>query len=90
MGFVRTCVWMALGVGLGIAAATVNVGGKTPLAYAQTAWRTSDAGEWFQERADDAVDRARGALGQPTKPRERHTDEDRAALDRIIAKRSSH
>jgi len=81
---------MALGVGLGIAAATVNVGGKTPLAYAQTAWRTSDAGEWFQERADDAVDRARGALGQPTKPRERHTDEDRAALDRIIAKRSSH
>jgi hypothetical protein len=90
MGFVRTCVWMAMGVGLGIAAATVNVGGKTPLVHARAAWQASEASEWLQERADDAVDHARGALGQPTKPRERHSDEDRAALDRIIAKRSSH
>jgi len=89
MGFVRTCVWMVMGLGLGVAAATLNVGGKTPLAYAQAAWRASEASEWLQERADDAVDRARGALGQSTRPRERHSDEDRAALDKIIAKRSS-
>jgi hypothetical protein len=89
MGFIRSCVWTVAAVGLGVAAATVEVGGKTPLQHARTAWRTSEAGDWLRDRADDAVDRTRGALGQPQKPRERHTDEDRAALDRIIAKRSN-
>ncbi len=90
MGFVRTCVWTVVAVGAGIAVATVEVGGRTPLAYARSAWRSSEASDWLRDRTDDAVDRARGALGQPQKPRERHSDEDRAALDRIIAKRSSH
>jgi len=89
MGFIRSCVWMAAAVGLGVALATVDVGGKTPLAHARVAWERSEAADWFRDRADDAVDRARGALGQPQKPRERHSDEDRAALDRIIAKRSA-
>ena len=90
MRFIRTCVWMAMAVGLGIALATVDVGGRTPWQAARSAWRTSEAGDWLRDRADDAVDRAKGALGQQQKPRERHTDEDRAALDRIIAKRSNH
>jgi hypothetical protein len=90
MGFVRTCVWTAGAVGLGIALATVEVGGKTPLAHARGAWQRVEAGEWLRDRADEAMDRARGALGQPQRPRERHSDEDRAALDRIIAKRSAH
>jgi len=89
MGFIRSCVWTAVAVGVGIALATVDVGGKTPLALARAAWERSEAADWFRDRADDAVDRARGALGQPQKPRERHSDEDRAALDRIIAKRSA-
>jgi len=89
MGFVRTCVWMAMAMALGIALATVDVAGRTPWQHARSAWRTSEAGDWLRDRADDAVDRAKGALGQPQKPRERHTDEDRAALDRIIAKRSN-
>ena len=89
MGFIRTCVWTGMAVGLGVALATVEVGGKTPLQLARAAWRSSEAGDWLRDRTDDAVDRARGALGQPQKPRERHSDEDRAALDRIIAKRSS-
>lgn len=89
MGFIRTCVWMAMAVGLGIALATVEVGGRTPWQHARSAWRTSETGDWMRDRADDAVDRARGALGQPQKPRERHSDEDRAALDRIIAHRSN-
>jgi hypothetical protein len=89
MGFIRTCVWTAAAVGLGVALATVEVGGKTPLQHARTAWRTSEAGDWLRDQADEAMDRARGALGQPQKPRERHSEEDRAALDRIIAKRSA-
>ena len=90
MGIIRTCVWTGMAVGLGVALATVEVGGKTPLQLARTAWRSSEAGDWLRDRADDAVDRAKGALGQPPKPRERHSDEDRAALERIIAKRSNH
>ena len=90
MGVVRSVVWTVGAVSVGIALATVEVGGKTPLTHAEAAWRRSDAGEWLRDRAEDAVDRARGALGQTQRPRERHTDDDRAALDRIIAKRSSH
>ena len=90
MGIIRSCVWTGMAVGLGVALATVEVGGKTPLQLARGAWRTSEAGDWLRDRADDAVDRAKGALGQPQKPRERHSDEDRAALDRINAKRSNH
>ncbi len=90
MGVVRSVVWTVGAVSVGIALATVEVGGKTPLAHAQAAWRRGDASEWLRDRADDAVDRTRGALGQAQRPRERHTDDDRAALDRIIAKRSSH
>jgi len=89
MGLIRSGVWTAAAVGIGIAVATVEVGGKTPLAHARAAWARSETGEWLRDRADDAMDRARGALGQPQKPRERHSDEDRAALERIIARRSS-
>jgi hypothetical protein len=90
MGFIRSCVWMAVAVGMGIALATVEVGGRTPWQHARSTWKASQAGDWLRDHADEAVDRARGALGQPQKPRERHSDEDRAALDRIIAKRSTH
>ena len=89
MGIIRTCVSTGMAVALGVALATVDVGGKTPLQHARAAWRNTEAGDWLRDRADDAVDRARGALGQPQKPRERHSDEDRAALDKIIAKRSN-
>ena len=52
-----------MAVGLGVALATVEVGGKTPVQLARAAWRSSEAGDWLR---------------------------DRAALDRIIAKRSNH
>jgi hypothetical protein len=88
MRFLRTLVWTVGGVALGIVVATVDFGGQTPLQHARDMWRRAEASQWLRERGEDAVDRARGALGQTQKPRERHSDEDRAALDRIIAKRS--
>jgi hypothetical protein len=87
MGFVRGVVWTVGAVALGVGLATVEVGGKTALGHARKAWERAEAGEWLKDRAEDAVDRARGAIGQPQQPRERHSDEDRAALERIIAKR---
>lgn len=89
MGFVRGVVWTVGAVALGVGLATVEVGGKTPLVHARKAWERAEAGEWLKDRADDAVDKARGALGQPQQPRERHSAEDRAALERIIAKRGN-
>ncbi len=88
MRFLRTLVWTVGGVVLGILVATVDFGGKTPLQRAREMWRRAEPTQWLRERAEDAADRARGALGQTQRPRERHSDEDRAALDRIIAKRS--
>ena len=90
MGFVRGVVWTAGAVALGVGLATVEIDGKTPLAHARKAWERAEAGEWLKDRAEQVMDRARGAVGQPQQPRERHSDEDRAALDRIIAKRSGN
>jgi len=89
MGVIRTGVWTLAAVGLGIALATVEVSGRTPLQRARAAWRSSELPDWIQDRTDEVMDRARGALGRSQRPRERHSDEDRAALDRIIANRSS-
>lgn len=89
MGFVRGVVWTVGAVALGVGLATVEISGKTPLARARKAWDRAEAGDWVKDRAEEAVDRARGAIGQPQQPRERHSDEDRAALDRIIAKRGA-
>jgi hypothetical protein len=88
MGFLRKAVWTLGAVGLGIALASVEVGGRTPVERARVMWQRAEAGQWFRDRVDDAMDRARGAVGQPQRPRERHSDADRAALDRIIDNRS--
>ena len=86
MGLMRRLGWsvgfMALGAGL----ATVEVGGKTPLKHLGAAltgpvWHTVKAG------AESAYDKARG-LVSINKPVERHSPEDRDALNKLIAKRA--
>ena len=47
MGFVRSVVWTAVAVSVGIALATVEVGGRTPLAARSAAWRAATPASGF-------------------------------------------
>jgi hypothetical protein len=95
MGFLKFLVWTGCAVGLGVFLATGQIDGRTPLDYAQRAWKRHvqpTQVERVKGELRDALDEARDAVNRTTKqavaaPRERITNEDRAAIDRIIAQK---
>lgn len=92
MGILRFVVWTTLCIGLGIFLATWEVGGKTPWQSAQGLWRRSAPKlEKVKDGAEDLVVDVKKRVAPPAEapaPRERHTRDDREAIDQIIAKRS--
>jgi hypothetical protein len=90
MGIVRFVLWTALCFGLGIAAATVEVGGRTPWQHAAGAWK--DQAPKLERVKGDAAGlvedvKFKVAPGEGAGPKERHTKAEREAIDQIIAKR---
>ena len=87
MGLLRR-LFSAVGlVALGAVLATVQVAGKTPLQHlgevvTGPVWGAVKSG------VETAYDKARVALAS-NKPVERHSPEDRDALNKLIAKRST-
>ncbi len=83
------------GAFIGVFLATGQIDGRTPLEYAQREWKRHVQPERVERVKDglkDALDEAREAVGRTTKqaaaaPRERITNEDRAAIERIIAQK---
>jgi hypothetical protein len=86
MGLLRRLFWAASLVALGAVLATVEVSGKTPLQHLGTAV-SGPVWHALKNGVETAYDRARGALA--SKPVERHSPEDRDALNKLIAKRAS-
>lgn len=92
MGFLRVMLWSACCIGLGIGLATVEIDGRTPLEHAQHFWKHKVHPSKLDQLKDslgEAVDGARDALSRDSKPRERHSAEDREAINKLIAKRAS-
>lgn len=92
MGALKFIVWTAFAVGLGIFLAKGEVDGRTPLDHMERAWKRTvrpSTMDRMKDGLDDALDDARDAVSKKTDtaPRERITAEDRAAIDRIIAKK---
>ncbi len=79
MGFLRFVVWSALCIGLGIFLGTYQLGGRTPWQAMQGAW---------SDQAAPRLDEVKKKLGTDAQPTERHSEEDRKAVDAIISKRS--
>lgn len=86
-------LWTAGCVGLGLFLGAFEIGRKTPFEHAQRAWQehmegdsVSTARTRFGEAVEDAHDRV---VADEKRPRERHSDTDRKAVDRIIAKGAS-
>lgn len=92
MGIVRFIVWTACAVALGVCAASVEVGGHTPIEHAKRMWRqhgTPVRLDAIGEGVSDAIDDAKDAFAKDAKPREKHSDADRDALNKLIAKRGA-
>lgn len=84
MRLLISLVWSVCCVGVGIAAGTINLGGKTGWQHAQQLWKS--------ERAPHLVDEVRGKVATVVKdakerPLDRHSPEERDALEKLIANR---
>lgn len=94
MGFIRFVLWTACAMGLGVAMATVVVNGRTPLDHLKLTWseRVARPGhvEDVKVRVHEALEDARDALAEDaeTKPRERHSERDRSAVNKLIAQKA--
>jgi len=91
MGFLKFLVWTTCAVGLGIFLAKGDVGGKTPLEHMERTWQRNvhpTRMDRIKDGLEDALEDAKAAVSRKTDaPRERITEEDRAAVNRIIAQK---
>lgn len=90
MRLLITLVWTLCCVGVGIAMATVDVSGKTPWQHAQKLWKNE--GEKKLGEASELVDDVKKKVTTTVKdvkdkPLDRHSADERDALDKLIANR---
>lgn len=79
MGILRFVLWTALCIGLGVFLATFDMGGRTPLRMIQGAWKQQ------VPVLEKALDRP---SEKPAPAKERHSKEEREAIDQLISKHS--
>ncbi len=92
MGFLKFVVWTACCIALGIYVSTARYEGGTPLEQLERVWRRHVPAEpvaALQSEVKGAVASARAAISPQARPSERHTPEDRAAVNKLIAKRTA-
>jgi len=99
MGFLKMTLWTVCCIGLGVGLGTVEIDGRTPWEYARRAWKhkvnpsrleqlKDSLGETL-DGAKDSLEGARESFSKDAKPRERHSAEDREAINKLIAKRAA-
>ncbi|MCA2980640.1 MAG: hypothetical protein INH41_14325 [Myxococcaceae bacterium] len=94
MRWLITMFWSLACVGVGVALATVEVSGRTPLQHAERAWRTDGAKRLDAAKgtADDLVADVKKKVSGAVKdakdrPLDKHSADERSALDQLIADR---
>jgi hypothetical protein len=96
MGILRFVVWTSLCVALGIFLGSYEFHGRTTWQLVQGAWKQQGPRmEKVRDEAEDLVDAAKkkvssqdSAAPAQQAPKERHSKEDRDAIDQLISKRS--
>ena len=87
MKLLTIVVWTVCAVGLGMFLSTVEIDGRTPIQHLQRAWKRNVNPSKVDQLKDglrDAIDDAKGQLSKTKKP-ERYSDDERRAIDRLIA-----
>lgn len=82
MGLLRTVIWSACCIGLGIFLGTYRFGGHTAVEHAE---RTM--GGKVKADVEDAIAAAKIKLTVKDAPTEKHTSEDKDAVNKLIARR---
>lgn len=90
MGWLKILVWSSACFGLGVASATWRPGGRSLVERAAAGWHSSaPARERLGEGAADLVDAAKRRLWSDDTPSERHSRDDRAAVQQLIDRRGA-
>lgn len=89
MGILRTIVWTLLCIALGVVLSTHNFSGHTALEHAERALKgKAPKLDDVKDDVEEAIDTAKKKLSlKDEAPTEKHTVEDRVAINRIIARR---
>ena len=90
MGILNVLVWSSLCIGLGIFLGTHSFDGHTAVEHAQKAMGGKVKAPTLTEVKDDveeAIDSAKKKLASKDAPTEKHTLEDKDAVNRLIARR---
>jgi len=93
---IKFIAWTSLCVWFGAFLSTYQIGGRTPWQYAQMVWKKNGIGtqidrkvgelkEGLQAAFDSTKDHLTG--DSQRKPKERHTEQEREALNKLIANR---
>jgi hypothetical protein len=93
---IKFLVWTSLSIWFGTFLATYHIGGRTPWQYVQAAWKNHAVGTRINSKVTDLKEGLQGALDSAQdqitgdaerKPKERHTQNEREALNKLIANR---
>ncbi len=90
MGILKVIVWTAACIGLGIFLATHSIEGKTAVEHASKALGgkvKAPTLEGVKGEVEDAIDAAKKKLATDKPPTEKHTAEDKDAVNKLIARR---
>ncbi len=90
MGFLKVFVWSALCIGLGIFLGTHSFDGHTAVERAERSFNGKVKAPSLSEVKDDveeAIDSAKKKLAAKDAPTEKHTLEDKEAVNKLIARR---
>jgi hypothetical protein len=87
MGALRFVLWSGICVGLGVALASVEVGGRTPVSHLERLWRHT--APRLERAGGEVVEEVKRKVAPATaaEPKESHGKADRDAVADIIARR---
>ena len=91
MGILRTLIWSSLCIGLGVFLGSHSFSGHTAVEHAERALQgklKAPKLEDVKENVEEAIDSAKKKLSaKDDAPTEKHSSEDRDAVNRLIARR---
>ena len=93
MGFIKWLLWTSFSIGFGIFLATYKVEGRTPWDYltqhAPQQARLDQIKDAVIHEAGDAKAAVEAQVDKSARPKERHSPEDRAQVNKLISKRAT-
>ncbi len=86
-------VWTGFAIWLGVFLATHEVGGRTPVQHLERVWKRHGFSAQVKDlkgHVHSAVEDAKDSISTvwDKKPRERHSAQDREAVNKLVAKRN--